>query len=208
MPRFPIHAKTKAQLLDITTPDSASQPECLPWMLYDSQNLATAAGTQSVPFFVTQSADTTISNMESSGQLPDPQFFEIWWIGISVLFTALSTSATIAGNINDLIQILNTGRTTFELNLSNKRYGPWPMEAAHALGGVSGYFTGAPASPGTDSFANNGPQDGGFWVGGQIVIPPKVGFNITLRTGAAITLAQTPVLVRVCMTGALYRRVL
>ena len=37
MPRYPIVAKSRQTLLDLATPDSASQPEAVPQIFYDTR---------------------------------------------------------------------------------------------------------------------------------------------------------------------------
>ena len=208
MPRWPIVAKRRQTLLDLATPDTAGQPEVVPAIYYDTQSYVSTTTTL-LTFFAAVNADRTLSNMDASGAFPDPQFFEIWFIGIDYLFPAVSTSGAVAGNVNDLAVLLNANRGIFTLQLSNKNYGPFPQRLAHGLG---------PVAPGTQLFQNsnatsqqaagNGVPDGGFWVSGQIVIPPKVNFAMLLQWGAVTAIAATPLNICVQLIGTLHRRVL
>ena len=205
-PRFPVVPKRRDTLYNIATPESAAQPECLAWALYDTQSLTTAV-TTTLTFFGATNTDQTLTNMESSGQLPDPQFFEVWFMGAEFQFPAVSTSAAVAGNLTDLLEVIYHQRATFELNLSNKKYGPWPLSMAHGNGGATGYVSSTVATS-SQQFGQNGVEDGGYWVGGQIVLPPKVGFNVTVRLAGAATLTLTPLPIRFSLIGVLHHRVL
>ena len=87
---------------------------------------------------------------------------------------------------------------------------PNTRRSTSATGGAtgSGYGYGSAAN-GTSAFVvNNGiPGSGGYPFSGALVIPPKIGFDVTIRLGAAATLSAA-VNVRISLVGALYRRVL
>jgi hypothetical protein len=201
-------ARTRGVLARDANPQSAAQPEALPWVLYDTQAWTTAVTTNQTYFTAIQN-DKTLGNMEGPGQLPDPQYFEVHYIGCDFLVPGqFLVAAAATGPMTDIIQFLFTQRGTFEFNISNKRVGPFPLSFLHASGGVTGYFASNSATVGKLEYANNGVFDGGFCVGGSILIPPKVSFDITLRLAAAPTLTNTPLNVRVWQAGALYRRVL
>lgn len=209
MARMRVVARTRGALVREAQPTSAQQPEALPWILYDTQAWTTAVTTTQT-YFTTVQNDKTLGNMEGPGQLPDPQFFEVHYIGCDFLLSPNSVaSVAVAGPLNDITQFLFAQRGTFEFNISNKRMGPFPLSFLHASGGPTGYLaiTNAAAAQ-KNEYANNGVFDGGFCVGGALLIPPKVSFDITLRLAAAATLQTTPLNVRVWQAGALYRRVL
>jgi len=207
MPRFPIVPKRRQTLLDLATPDTAGQPEVIPATYYDTQAY-TSASTTALTFFSAVNADRTLSNMDASGAFPDPQFFEIWFISIDFLFPAISTDAAALGNLDDLLKLTNQQRGTFTLQLSNKNYGPFPIRVAHGSGPVSQSSIESSTVVASHQAASNGVADGGFYVGGQIVIPPKVNFAVILNWAAAATLKTTPLNVCVQMMGVLHRRVL
>lgn len=208
--RFPVKAVPRQVLAVRANPEAANQPEALPWVLYDTQAWTTAV-TFNSQHFLTQPTDPTLGNMEGPGQLPDPQFFEIWYWGVDFLLAAVAAAAP-AATVSpwaDIIQFLWAQRGTFEFNISNKRTGPFPLSFMHGSGGPQGFGYGNSATTARFEYGNNGPADGGFCVAGAIVIPPKLGFNVTLRTFAAVTLVNgSPLNVRAWMAGVLHRRVL
>lgn len=207
--RIKIRPKTRAQLQMLANPESANQPEALPWVLYDTQAWTTAV-TASNTYFGTVQGDKTLGNMEGPGQLPDPQYFEIAYWGVDFLLAAVNAAAPVVtiSPQADIISFLFTNRGTFEFNISNKRIGPFPMSFFHASGGPTGFGWSNSATTARFEYANNGIFDGGFCVENAIIIPPKLGFDVTLRTFAPVTLGVTPLNVRVWQAGVLHRRVL
>ena len=207
MPRYLIKAKTRQRLLDLATPDSSGQPEALPWALYDNSQNFVNASTTALQFFQVVQGDKTLGNMEGAGALPDPQFFEVWFLTVDYLFPAVTTAAAVTGNVNDIHILDNSVRGTIEVNMSNKVTGPWPIRAAHASGGPVGVISHNIATA-SQQFGTNGVQDGGLWIGGQIILPPKVNFAVTLRWSGVATLATNNLPICVTMHGTLHRRVL
>ena len=209
MARMRVVARTRPALSRAASPTNAKEPEALPWVLFDTQAW-TSASTATQTYYGAVQNDKTLGNMEGPGQLPDPQYFEIHYLGLDFLLTPNSVAAVaVAGPLNDIAQFLFNQRGIFTFSISNKRVGPFPLSFLHGSGGPTGYLaiTNA-ASAQKNEFANNGIFDGGFCVGGAILIPPKVGFDITIALAAAATLQTTPLNVRSWMAGALYRRVL
>jgi hypothetical protein len=200
------------QLYDLSNPQQANQPEVVPWQLFDTQSLATATSAPLV-FFQTINADKTMSNMEGPGQLPDPQHLIVHYVALDIL--QVPTATVLANEPNGALanveNILKTCRATFEFNMSNKRYGPFSATMCHSTGGATfaGYGYGTAANGTSSGVVNNGiPGTGGYPFSGALVVPPKIGFDVTIRFGANVTLAPTPVLLRISLVGALYRRVL
>jgi hypothetical protein len=212
MPKMKIVPKTRQQLMRLANPEQANQPEVLPWVLYDTQVYVDAT-TTSLTFFANTNNNKSLSNMESAGQIPDPQFFEIHYFGLDMQRLVTTTAGGIPGAINDVQALIygdaNTGaeagRWTF--NISNKRFGPFPLSFLHASGGVTGFMAGTWTAEESLAYANNGIFDGGFYVGGNLIIPPKVGFDVTLDWGGTVDLTADMAL-RMWMLGVLYRRVL
>lgn len=207
--RIKIRPKTRQQLALLANPEAANQPEALPWVLYDTQSWTTGV-TAVASYFGTVPGDKTLGNMEGPGQLPDPQYFEIAYWGCDFLLSPNSVaSVAVAGPLNDIAAFLFAQRGTWEFNISNKRIGPFPLSFFHASGGPTGFLaiTNAAAAQ-KNEYANNGIFDGGFCVEYAIIIPPKLGFDVTLRTAAAPTLQTSPLNVRVWQAGVLHRRVL
>lgn len=204
-------ALTRDELDALANPVFANQPEVVPWQLYDTQSLANAA-TGPLVFYQSINNDKTLSNMEGPGQLPEPQYLVVHYIACDIL--QIPTATALANEPNqglaNVENILKTTRATFEFNMSNKRYGPFSLTMTAATGGAtfSGYGYGTAANGTSAGVVNNGiPGSGGFPFSGALVIPPKIGFDVTIRFAAAVTLSAT-LNVRVSMVGALYRRVL
>ena len=210
--KFKVVPKTKQQLIRLANPEQANQPEVLPWVLYDTQTF-TDASTTSLTFFASTNNNKSLSNMESAGQIPDPQFFEVYYFGLDIMRQVTTTAGGVPGAIDDIQLLLwgdagdgsDSGRWTF--NISNKRFGPFPISFLHASGGATGFGWGTFTAEESLQFANNGIFDGGFYVGGSIIIPPKVGFDVTLDWGGSVDLTGNLAL-RMWMAGALHRRVL
>lgn len=203
--------RTRAELEALVNPDRANQPEVVPWQLYDTQSVATG-NTGPFTFFVAQNNDKTLSNMEGPGQLPDPQYFEVFYVACDILqIPTLTDGTSVNAAAANVENILKTCRATFTLNIANKRYGPFSLTMAHSTGGATGfgYAEGATAAGATVAVVNNGiPGSGGFPFSGAVVIPPKNGFDVTVALGTATTLVSGPVNVRMSLVGNLYRRVL
>ena len=102
-----------------------------------------------------------------------------------------------------------TGHPTHTLTIQNKDYGILPTSFFQSEGGIEGFgYNEAAAGALVTEYANWG-RGMGFWVGGQIVLPPQAGFNTRLRWNAPITLPSgNDVLVRVSYLGTLHRPIL
>ena len=205
MPRYPITPKSRVDLLNIATPDTANQPECLPWELWDTQNFVNTT-TLNLSYFVAVNADKTLSNMEAAAALPDPQFFEIWFVTVDYLFPTMTSAAAVTGNANDVHILQKSLRGSLSLSISNKTVGTFPLNAVHSVGGPMGLDSGVIAT--SQQSANNGVQDGGLWTAGQIILPPKVNFTVAISFAATGTLATNNLPIQVGLIGVLHRRVL
>jgi hypothetical protein len=205
-------ALTRGELDDLANPAQLGQAEVIPWELFDTQSLATATSAPLV-FFQTINADKTLSNMEGPGQLPDPQYLVVHYAACDILQPAVSAAQAAEPNAAwaNITNILETARATFTFNMSNKRYGPFKLTMCHATGGVtgSGYGYGTAAAGQGTAYGNNGiPGSGGYPWSGSLIIPPKIGFDVTLNFGTAVTLVGGPINIAISLVGALYRRVL
>lgn len=204
-------ALSRDELDALANPVYANQPEVVPWQLFDTQSLATATSAPLV-YYQTINSDKTMSNMEGPGQLPEPQYLVVHYIACDILqIPTLNDGTAVNAALANVENILKTCRATFEFNMSNKRYGPFSLTMTAATGGAtfSGVAEGATAAGATFGVVNNGiPGSGGYPFSGALVVPPKIGFDVTIRFGTATTLVTGPVNVRVSMVGALYRRVL
>lgn len=204
-------AKSADDLKNIAFPELASQPEVIPHIFFDTQSLATGTGGP-LSFFVNTNNDKTMSNMDSAGQLPDPQYFEVYYVSCDIL--QIPTATALAGEPNAALanveNILKTCRATFEITLASKSYGVEPLMACHSLGGASfsGYAYGTAANGTSAGVVNNGiPGSGGFPYNGALVIPPKNAFKLTVALGANCTLVGGPINIRMGLVGNWYRRV-
>lgn len=204
-------ALTRDDLDALANPMFANQPEVVPWQLYDTQSIATGAAGPFV-FFQSINVDKTLSNMEGPGQLPDPQYLVVHYVACDFLQApAVQDGTAVAANVANVENILRTCRATLEFNMSNKRYGPFSLTMTAATGGTTGFGAaeGATAAGSFTMVANNGiPGAGGYPFSGALVIPPKIGFDVTIRLGTAATILSGPINCRISLVGALYRRVL
>lgn len=206
MPRIPVRAKTYQQLIALANPASANQPEAVAWWLYDTQTYTDNVTTE-LTFFAAPQADRSLSNLETAGALPDPQFFEVHYVALDIVpVTGFVTSAAggPTGMIDDIGRLL--ARARWQLTISDKRYGPFPAHALHALGGPTGFGWGTLTAPQSLQYALNSVPDGGACFDGAVVIPPKVGFTAVMSWPAAVDLTGDYRL-RLTLVGVLHRRV-
>lgn len=208
--RVIVKPKSAARLNMITSPGPGAM-EAIPHVAYDTQSY-TLTGLASLTFFQTQQSDRTLSNMEGAGQFPEPQAFEIHYVLLDFLaagpsnVTIPASGTNQTGILNDIDLLIKTQRATLTLAISNKNYGPWPASFMHASGGSVGNIASGSTTL-AQQVANNGVQDGGWFVGGALIIPPKVGFSWVLGLAAAQAISVTTNL-RLSMAGVLHRRVL
>lgn len=202
---------SRDQLEGMSNPSLMNQPEVVPWQLYDTASIATGVSGP-FTFFTALNADKTLCNMEGPGQLPDPQYLILQYVACDILQVPVNGDGTaVNAALANVENILKTCRATFTFNISNKRYGPFSLTMCHSTGGGTGfgYAEGATAAGATQAIVNNGiPGSGGFPFSGAVVIPPKIGFDITVNLGTATTIISGPVNLRMSLVGALYRRVL
>jgi hypothetical protein len=197
--------KRRGQLEAQVNPASANEPEAIPWVYYDSQNIANAAAGP-ISFFANSNADKTLSNLEQSGTIPDPFYFEIEAFNLDFLAKG-GTTVTAAGVMEDLAEILYTQRAVFVFTFAGKEYLRIPLTFLHASGGPLGVVSANLTAPLIYEFANNSFPDGGFYIGKRITIPPKQSWQVQIQLAGAATLVATRMF-RVSMAGVLHRRVL
>lgn len=195
---------SRAQLRAASTPPSGASPEAIWHQFYDTQNYLTAATTV-LTFFSTPNADRTITNLETGGQLSDPQWLSIYDITCDFLTQNTSQAAGILGELNDLSLLLKVGRATWTLTISDKNYGPYSLTTLHGTGGPVGTVDAGTLAIGIQ-YANNTLSPGWNYKG-SLIIPPKTSFRIVLNWSAAqaTTLATVPL--RLSLFGILSRRV-
>ena len=216
--RYPIKARSIDELKRLSTPHAvaAGQSEAIPYVLFDSQVYTSAVDT-SLTFFQTVQSDKTLGNMMAGGQLVADYYLELWGINVDVLIPASSTATGLTGSWADMDDLMWLGRPTFRFEMNDKNLGPFPCSYFHASGGVQGFGyseTGEIAAAAAavavikDEYANWGIFDGGFWVGGSVIIPPQSGFLVELRWPTAVTLLLGNPLIRVNLVGTMHRNVL
>jgi hypothetical protein len=209
--------KTIQDLTAGITPMLPGQPERIPWTWFDTQTYV--SGTTTVlDFFQSVNADKNLSNMVAAGQIPSPQFFDMYHTSIAYLVplsaAALADPIGILGAVND-VDRLSQGAALF--NVASKDYWQGPQLALPCGGGarpeISSSATGTAATPFATiaQYANNGQPDlrnrYNFW--GDITLPANQNFIWRLTWSAALTfLPNTNRAIKVWMDGYLYRRVL
>lgn len=207
--------KTIQELTAGITPMLPGQPERIPWTWFDTQSYVSGTTTR-LDFFQTVNADKTLSNMVAAGQIPSPQFFDLYHCSIAYLipFSAVAAAAAIAvtGALND-VDRLSQGAASF--SVANKDYWQGPQFALPCGGGAVPFFAMAGTeAAGTKSalqYASNGNRDLRnrycFW--GDITIPANQNFIWSLTWSAALTFdPNSNRNIKVWMDGYLYRRVL
>lgn len=212
--QHPNRVKTIQELSAGITPMLPGQPERIPWTWFDTQTY-TSTSTSSLDFFQSVSNDKTLSNMVAAGQIPAPQFFDLYQASIAYLtpasIAAAGAIATSVGAFND-VRNLSNGACVFQV--AQKDYWQGSQFMLPCGGGpegsasVSGTYTAGQGQ--ALQFANNGQPDlrnrYSFW--GDITLPHNQNFLWRLSWSAPLTLALGNTAVRVWMDGYLYRRVL
>lgn len=205
--RIPVTPYNRDQLEALANPISAQQPEALVWTFWDTLTF-TSASTTTLTFFQTVNTDKTLGNIQQQGSLPDPQYFQMFNVGLDVLRDVTTTaSAATTGAVDDVQKLVLTQRGRAVLTISGKPYMDVPTSFLHCSGGATGFGWATMTAQAQTEFANNSIPDGGYNLMGKVVIPPKQAFDITLSWPAAITLTAN-VSIRVWVAGVLFRRVL
>jgi hypothetical protein len=205
---------TQDQLNQVVTPIAPGQPEGIAWTFYDTQTY-TSGTTTSLDFFQSIQSDKVLGNIQAQGQIPNPQFFQIYHIGVQPVLgpTARATAlgASIVGSLNDMVNFLN-GKV--ELIIADKVYHQTKISLCPWGGGPEAYIAAQGSSAGADGnqyqYARNGMADirnrNCFW--GTLIIPPTQNFRINLSWTSAITVNFGNPVIQVAMDGYLFRRVL
>lgn len=211
--KHPIQAKTADQLRNQATPGSSDQPEAQPWVLYHTETYTSGTTTQLTFFDAVQTPDN--GNMDAASVLSSPKYFEWWCLGLDVLLRPSDVSnagASAAGATDDIQNLVMSSRPHWTFELADKQLGSFPLSFLHTSGGATGMTSraGTLAADDTHRFehALNSVPDGGYWIGGAVLIPPQQSFNITVNWPSAVTLENGDTDLRMWMAGTLYRRVL
>jgi hypothetical protein len=216
--QHPREVKTVQTLAAGITPMLPGQPERIPWTWFDTQ-LYVSGTTVTLDFFQATNADKNLSNMVAAGQIPAPQFFDLYHASIAYLvpFSAVVPTVTappLTGALND-VDRLSQGAALFQV--ANKDYWQGPQFALPCGGGPDARLafaatgTEATAFSSTAQYATNGNPDlrnrYNFW--GDITLPHNQNFLWRLTWTAALTFApSTDRRIKIWMDGYLYRRVL
>jgi len=206
-------------LVQAANPGTVNGPETVPWWFYDTQ-LYTSATTTTATWFAASQTDLSLGNLPIGGTLPDPNFFGVHYMHIDFMQNAagtpyLTTSAAAAtipntGAIDDVGRLLLSGRGRIRALISDKQYGPWPMSVTGGTGAALGFI--AVLSGTTLGTASQGQSFGysaigGAYIGGKIILPPRIGFQFIMDWPAALTLTGN-YYIRLTLYGVYYRRVL
>jgi hypothetical protein len=202
MMRFPVQPKSARKLEEIARPPSGKGiTEAIPFIYYDTAEYIDNT-TQNLVFFTETRANRNLSNLSPAGSLPTPYYFEIFGFCLDVLLLPA------AANWTDVWSLIlgdgTSGAPFFNFTMSDKTYGPYPLSALHATGGITG-FSDAAAAP--IQSANNASWDGGFFTDGAIVIPPNESFRAEIQWAEPVDITGDTRM-RVSMYGTLHRKVL
>jgi hypothetical protein len=207
MPRFPIPAQSYAQLRLVASPQRADAPEAFADEIWDTQTFVNASTTQ-LTYFQSPSNDKTLTNIDASAQLAQPQYFVVHYVAVDLLFPDISTAATGVGNLSDVHKLINAARAIITFSVATKPYGPWRVRSCHSGGAPVGFGWGqAPVAPNEQQYGHIGPHDGGFCVNGGIIIPPSTNFSAVMQFQAVQTLNTNNLPIQVSLYGVRYRKV-
>lgn len=182
-----------------------TDPEAIWHIAYDTKTYVDNTTLNLSYFDAVNLGTASLTNMQLAGQFPAPQVFDIYGIFFDAWTAAgVSTSATSTGNLNDLALLLLVGRPKWLLTIQDKKYGPYPVIALHALGGPTGFGF---SSDGAEilQYARN-EQSGGFNYNGSITIAANTAFQFVI-TWAAVQDLTADWLTMVSFTGKLSRAV-
>lgn len=198
-----VRPRTLAELTNIAFPAQANQPECIPWVWFDQENITSTTSNQT--FFATIQTDPTLGNIQQPNTISSDQWWQIFGFTLDYNAGASQNSNAAAQQLDDLLIIQETCRTVFLFTIGQKQYVNVPITFLHASGGVQTFVAGTPASNALFNYAQNYAADGGYYVDGALVVPPRQTFSAT-TVGVATTLTSTRG-VRISMHGVLYRGV-
>lgn len=205
--RVPVQARTLEQLREITTPAPVigGNMEVFRDPLYDTQTYV-AAGSALLNFFVNPNADLSLSNLEQGGTVPDPEYFQLWYVRVVPLLTDSEAAAPTAWR--DMLNIMQQGRPILTLSVMSKPYGPWHVFNMGAKGpDLVGYSDGAGAGVVSHEAGAGGPDsNGGFCLDGAIWLLPKASFRCSIRWGNPLAVAADT-LIRVELDAVHYRAI-
>lgn len=203
---FPVVAYTYDELNRDARPGNAQYPESIPYTFFDQQNLTSAWATAT--FFASVQTDPTLGNIQQANTLSAEQYFRLWAITADFIIAASGASSSIANPIvDDVISVFNSSRALVKMQIAMKDYINTPLTCFHSSGGIFvPYQLGTPQGTNLTTYAQNWWPDGGYNIGGAIVLPPKQTFTFTMTAATGATLTATRAL-RFTMFGILSRPV-
>ncbi len=216
MGRFKTIPKSIADLKAIAFPHGADV-ESIPYSIYDTQ-IYPAGGIGGLTFFQQTSPDSTLTNVEAAGQLPEPQWFELQYIYVDFMRGGVTNEDDSAaatrqvGIATDIETILKNARGIAQLIVAQKLYGWRPLTMLQASGGAVGAIAvgigeDAAASGRAQQLAQNGLIGNGLYYGGSVVIPPKQNFKLNMQFQPTLVPISADLPVRVTLDGVLHRAV-
>lgn len=183
--------------------------EVIPGMLWDTATLASAAAGP-LTFFTTQRASVDLSNMQTPGQLSNPQSFlvqspRVYFKNRPQMADAGAAGPTsLASLADDIAQLSNQG--VLRILIGEKRYGPFPLWTLASGTGPDVRWTqaGAEAANIIATYAQIGGPQYPFFP--HLMIAPMQQFSATIEIPAALTLSVSLV-VCLCFDGQLARAI-
>jgi hypothetical protein len=205
MIRYAVRAEQVARLRAAATPQAAGELEAVPWEVFNTQTYASTATTR-LTFFQNAPATLFTGNMEAAGMFTAPNWFSIACFGLDVEDDATEAAAE-TGALDDIAKLILVGQPVWTLKLSGKNYGQFRLSTMHGTAFAAGQL--ATGTADTIQIGNVGPVgDGGWYWDNAVIIPPNVGWNITVEWAAAQTLVTAEVPLTMHIFGVLFRRVL
>ena len=179
-------------------------PEVVPWYFFHRRTYSSGASTE-VDYFNQTETDRGLSNMDLAGQIPTPQYLEIYSFHFDVLQPVTSTATGVTGAISNIELLRRSGRGRWLFELSGKTYGEFPLSGIGPVGNPVGFGFG------TVTAATESVQWGG-WIAQfaaqdpLLTIPPTTAFRARTRWTTAQTLTAD-VVIEFGLWGALHRKI-
>lgn len=205
--RINVVPRTYADLAAAASPASSTQPEAIVFSFFDNEDFTSLWTT--LNFFQTIQTDPTKGNIQTAGTLSADQYFQLQAITLDFIIAASSQASSGAPQIvDDLLGIFNSSRAIVNMTMAMKTYIQAPIHAFHSSGGISvQYQLGTPTGSALGNYAQNWYPDGGYWVGGAQILPPRQTFTFTVIGQGSPNALNATRTGRFTMWGTLYRKV-
>lgn len=196
----PVIAKNRDTLNAMANPQGADM-QAFRAPLYDTQ-LFTSAATVQLSYFGVINADKSMSNVKGNGGIfPNNMYFEPLWMNFDVLANPTLGANTALGILNDIQQLVMTGRGFAKITIGSVTYPEIPLSYLHTSGGAIGVISGTWTAPQQVQVGNNGQQDSGYCIAGGFLISPMLPFSVVVTWPAALTLASGNINLRCSLDG-------